>query len=101
MRVKFNEKCGDVINNAVVMEIDKLCLLDGTNEIYLGALCADSYSYKSTKPLKAYDECYFIQWIDSLLINGYADLTGSEYVFVMEEDEEDDEGNCDDLDDTD
>jgi len=95
MRVKFTDNSATVSNKACVLEISAFYLLDDTNEIYLQSANNEIYNYKSTRALAGFDTSIFTEWVDILLINGYLDLTRSDYVFEPDEEKDDDDSDED------
>lgn len=96
MRVKFIDNSANAFNKTTILEISGMYLLDDTNEIYLHAANDELYNFKSTKALRGFDESRFLEWIDILLINGYLDLTRSDYVFEPDTDEDEDDSDEED-----
>ncbi len=72
MRVKFYDSNVATMDGTTVFEISRFFLEDDSNKLILES---DDIGYESERPLSSTEKYEFQKWADSLLTNGYANLT--------------------------
>ncbi len=82
MRVKFIDSTASTMNNTTVLEISGFYLEDDTNKLIL---TSNEYDFSSKRPLSSDEMFDFETWANSLLTNGYADLTTNRSIIFVNE----------------
>jgi len=73
MRVKFYDSTSNAMDSTTIFEITGFYLEDDSNKLIL---YSNGAGFESERPLSSTAEKYqFQRWADSLLTNGFADLT--------------------------
>lgn len=85
MRIKFTEDSG----NLAIVDSFWFGLYD--DEIIGIETVDDLTTLKSTKPLSSLDKLEFEKWVNDLMINGYLDLSLTDYRFEYDDDGEEDD----------
>ena len=82
MRIKFTEDSG----NIAIVDSFWFGLYD--DEIIGIETVDDLTTLRSTKPLSSIDKLEFEKWVNDLMVNGYLDLSKTDYRFEYDDDDE-------------